>query len=84
MILNNVFDHYRQHISRMVKRSTRDDYNKRLAMLSKFCAMHSITSIEDIDFEQTQRLKNLGIIIYLLTKMGLGSKDIEGRPNGLP
>lgn len=50
MILNNVFDHYRQHLSRMVKRSTREDYNKRLAMLSTFCAMHSITSIEDIDY----------------------------------
>ena len=43
MYANNVFDHYRQHLSRMVKRSTREDYNKRLAMLSKFCAMHSIT-----------------------------------------
>ena len=52
MTLNNVFDHYRQHLSRMVKRSTREDYNKRLAMLSKFCAMHSISAIEDIDFTQ--------------------------------
>lgn len=52
MALNNVFDHYRQHLSRMVKRSTREDYNKRLAMLSTFCAMHGITSIEDIDFTQ--------------------------------
>ena len=36
----------------MVKRSTREDYNKRLAMLSKFCAMHSISAIEDIEFSQ--------------------------------
>lgn len=50
MILNNVFDHYRQHLSRIVKRSTREDYNKRLAMLSKFCAMQGIITIEDIDF----------------------------------
>lgn len=52
MTLNNVFDHYRLHLSRMVKRSTREDYNKRLAMLSKFCAMHNATTIEDIDFTQ--------------------------------
>ena len=50
MKLNNVFDHYRQHLSRMVKRSTREDYNKRLAMLSTVCSMQGITSIEDIDF----------------------------------
>lgn len=52
MTLNNVFDHYRLHLSRMVKLSTREDYNKRLAMLSKFCAMHNATTIEDIDFTQ--------------------------------
>lgn len=52
MILNNVFDHYRQHLLRMVKRSTREDYNKRLAMLSTFCDIHGITSIEDIDFSK--------------------------------
>ena len=52
MTLTNVFDHYRQHLSRMVKRSTREDYNKRLAMLSKYCAMHNATTIEDIDFTQ--------------------------------
>lgn len=32
MILNKAFDHYRQHLSRMVKRSTSEDYNKRLAV----------------------------------------------------
>lgn len=52
MILGNVFDHYRQHLSRMVKRSTREDYNKRLAMLSTFCSMQGTTAIEDIDFTQ--------------------------------
>lgn len=52
MTLNKAFDHYRQHLSRMVKRSTMEDYNKRLAMLSTFCAMQGITSIEGIDFTQ--------------------------------
>jgi len=52
MDANKAFDHYRQHLSRMVKRSTREDYNKRLAMLSNYCAMHSISAIEDIDFTQ--------------------------------
>ena len=50
MEANKAFDHYLQHLSRMVKRSTREDYNKRLAMLSTFCSMHSITTIEGIDF----------------------------------
>ena len=36
MILNNVFDHYRQHLSRMVKRSTREDYNKRLDLPKEY------------------------------------------------
>ena len=52
MDANKAFDHYRQHLSRMVKRSTREDYNKRLAMLSTFCSMQGITAIEDIDFTQ--------------------------------
>ena len=34
MEANKAFDHYRKHLSRMVKRSTMEDYNKRLAMLS--------------------------------------------------
>lgn len=42
MILNKVLDHYRQHLSRMVKQSTREDYNKRLAMLSELCAIWHI------------------------------------------
>lgn len=52
MTLNNVFDRYRLHLSRMLKPSTREDYNKRLTMLSKFCSMHNVTSIEDIEFSQ--------------------------------
>ena len=52
MDANKAFDHYRQHLSRMVKRSTREDYNKRLAMLSTFCSMQGTTAIEDIDFTQ--------------------------------
>ncbi len=52
MDLNNVFKHYLQHHSRMVKRSTREDYCKRLTMLSKYCSMHCITTIEEIDFTQ--------------------------------
>lgn len=50
MELDNVFDHYCQHLSRMVKRSTREDYSKRLTMLKRFCAMHGVSTIEDIDF----------------------------------
>ena len=57
MTLNNVFDHYRQHLSRMVKRSTREDYNKRLAMLSTFCALQGITSIEEADEHTNNRTK---------------------------
>ena len=48
MTLTNVFDHYRQHLSRMVKPSTREDYNKRLATLSKYCAMQSSIGIADL------------------------------------
>ena len=52
MTLTNVFDHYRLHLSRMVKPSTREDYNKRLNMLEKHCSMHNVTSIESIDYTQ--------------------------------
>ncbi len=50
MELNSVFDHYHQYLSRLVKRSTREDYTKRLAMLSKYCSMLGTTTIEGINF----------------------------------
>ena len=50
MELNDIFAHYRQHLARMGKQSTRDDYGKRLAMLERFASMNGITAVENLDF----------------------------------
>ena len=52
MKLNIITTHYRQHLARMIKQSTRNDYSKRLEMLERFASMHGISSIEDLDFFQ--------------------------------
>jgi len=43
---------YRQHLARLPKHNTRTDYTKRLAMLERWCSMHGITRVEEIDFLQ--------------------------------
>ena len=50
MELNDIFAHYRQHLARMGKQSTRDDYGKRLAMLERFTSLNGITAVENLDF----------------------------------
>ena len=50
MELNDIFAHYRQHLARMGKQSTRDDYGKRLAMLERFTSLNGITAVEVLDF----------------------------------
>lgn len=50
MELNDIFAHYRQHLARMGKQSTRDDYGKRLAMLERFTSLNGITALENLDF----------------------------------
>lgn len=50
--INNIAVIYRQHLARLPKHNTRTDYSKRLAMLERWCSMHGITRVEEIDFLQ--------------------------------
>lgn len=52
MEIKKIAAHYRQYLARMIKQSTRADYNKRLEMLVCYASMQGITAIEDIDFTQ--------------------------------
>lgn len=52
MELSIITTHYRQHLARIIKQSTRNDYSKRLEMLERFASMHGISTIEDLDFFQ--------------------------------
>ena len=49
---NEIAVTYRQHLARLPKHNTRTDYSKRLAMLERWCSMHGITRVEEIDFLQ--------------------------------
>ena len=48
--MEKIIIRYRQHLARMGKQSTRDDYGKRLAMLERFASMNGITAVENLDF----------------------------------
>ena len=50
--INEIAVIYRQHLARLPKHNTRTDYSKRLAMLERWCSMHGITRVEEIDFLQ--------------------------------
>lgn len=50
--INEIAVTYRQHLARLPKHNTRADYSKRLAMLERWCSMHGITRVEEIDFLQ--------------------------------
>ena len=50
--INEIAVTYRQHLARLPKHNTRTDYSKRLAMLERWCSMHGITRVEEIDFLQ--------------------------------
>jgi integrase len=50
--INEIAVTYRQHLARLPKHNTRTDYTKRLAMLERWCSMHGITCVEEIDFLQ--------------------------------
>ena len=50
--INEIAVTYRQHLARLPKHNTRTDYTKRLAMLERWCSMHGITRVEEIDFLQ--------------------------------
>ncbi len=52
MEIKKIAAHYRQYLARMIKQSTRADYNKRLEMFVHYSSMQGITAIEDIDFTQ--------------------------------
>ena len=48
--MEKIIIRYRQHLARMGKQSTRDDYGKRLSMLERFASMNGITAVENLDF----------------------------------
>ena len=48
--INEITVAYRQYLARLPKHNTRTDYSKRLAMLERWCSMHGITRVEEIDF----------------------------------
>lgn len=50
--INEIAATYRLHLARLTKHNTRTDYSKRLAMLERWCSMHGITRVEEIDFLQ--------------------------------
>ena len=50
--INEIAVTYRQHLARLPKHNTSTDYTKRLAMLERWCSMHGITCVEEIDFLQ--------------------------------
>lgn len=52
MEIKKIAAHYRQYLARMIKQSTRADYNKRLEMFVHYSSMQGITAIEDIEFSQ--------------------------------
>ena len=50
MDIQQILTHYRRHIERLPKASTRNDYTKRLTMLERFASMNGITAVENLDF----------------------------------
>lgn len=50
--INEIAVTYRQYLARLPKHNTRTDYSKRLAMLERWCSMHGINRVEEIDFLQ--------------------------------
>ncbi len=52
MELNNITTHYRRHLARLPKASTRNDYTKRLAMFEKWTKENAIATVEDVNFAQ--------------------------------
>ncbi len=52
LTINEIAVTYRQHLARLPKHNTRTDYTKRLAMLERWCSMHGINRVEEIDFLQ--------------------------------
>lgn len=48
--IKDIFGHYRLYLSRLDKRSTREDYSKRLAMFERYTAMHGTGNHDFVGF----------------------------------
>ena len=48
--INEIAGSYRTNIARLYRPTTAKDYSKRLALLERWCSMHGITDVSEINF----------------------------------